>query len=55
MLEKTADEFHYTEGHGPQPVAIRFGVTKKDGVISHLEDAGIGDSNFEDIRNSILV
>jgi len=31
-----------------------FCISKEDGVVFHFEDAGIGDSHFEDIRGEIF-
>jgi len=31
-----------------------FCILKEDGVVFHFEDAGIGDSHFEDIRGEIF-
>jgi hypothetical protein len=33
---------------------VGFGVAEEDSVVFHLEDAGIGDSHFEDIRGEVF-
>ena len=54
MLEKAADKLHDIKGHGAPPVAVVLFVFEKDLSIFDLDDAGVGDSDFEDIGCKIL-
>jgi len=54
VLKETTDEFHGIKGHSPQAVAMGFCVSKENSIVFHLEDAGIGDSHFEDIRGEVF-
>lgn len=54
VLKETTDEFYGIKGHGPQAMAMGFGVSKENSIIFHFEDAGIGDSHLEDIRGEIF-
>ena len=54
VLKETADEFHGIKGHSPQPMTMRFCVSKENNIVFHLDDAAIGDCHLEDIRGEVF-
>lgn len=54
MLEEAADELHGIESKSSRSLAVRLAIANEHGAVVEVQDAGIGDSDLEDIGGEIF-
>lgn len=54
MLQEAADKFHDIERQDSWALAVRFAITNEHGAILDVDDARVGDGDFEDVGGKIF-
>ena len=54
MLQEAADEFHDFEGQDSWAFAVRFAIANEHGAVLDVDDARVGDGDFEDVGSEVF-
>lgn len=54
MLQESADELHDFEGEDSWAVTVRFAIANENGAVLDIDDARVGDRDFEDVRGKVF-